>query len=68
MTAENVGDVQAKIVLEGSNSGIDFDADQELNKKNVLVIPDLVCNSGGVICSYLEWIKNLEHKRPGWLV
>jgi glutamate dehydrogenase (NAD(P)+) len=31
------------------------------------VIPDILCNAGGVTCSYLEWIKNIEHKRPGRL-
>lgn len=38
-----------------------------MNEKNVLIIPDILCNAGGVTCSYLEWIKNIEHKKPGRL-
>jgi len=43
------------------------EADHILNDRGILVIPDILCNAGGVTCSYLEWIKNIEHKRPGRL-
>lgn len=65
--AGNAGDIRAKLIAEGSNGGTTVDADHILQDKGVLVIPDILCNAGGVTCSYLEWIKNIEHKRPGRL-
>jgi len=44
------------------------DADEELNKRNIVVVPDLLCGAGSAITSYLEWIKNLEHIRLGRLL
>ena len=63
----NAGDIKAKIIAEGGNGATTVDADNIINKNNILVIPDILCNAGGVTCSYLEWIKNIEHKRPGRL-
>lgn len=64
---ENAGSIKAKLIAEGGNGSTTVEGDDILNQKGILVIPDILCNAGGVTCSYLEWIKNLEHKRPGRL-
>jgi glutamate dehydrogenase (NAD(P)+) len=50
--------VKAKIVVEGANSPTSPEADQILSDKGVLVIPDILANSGGVIVSYFEWVQD----------
>lgn len=67
ITGFNAGAITARLVAEGGNGSMTVEADAELQAKNVLVIPDILCNAGGVTCSYLEWLKNLEHKQPGRL-
>jgi glutamate dehydrogenase (NAD(P)+) len=61
LTADNAGDVRARIVAEGANG-----PDAILNERGVLVIPDILCNAGGVIVSYFEWVQNLQsyHWKP----
>lgn len=59
--------IKAKLVAEGGNGVTTVEGDQILQKKNVLIIPDILCNAGGVICSYLEWLKNIGHVQPGRL-
>jgi len=63
----NAPNIKAKLIAEGGNGTTTFAADEILNKKNVLIIPDILCNAGGVTCSYFEWLKNIEHKQPGRL-
>lgn len=63
----NAANIKAKLIVEGGNGVTTVVADQILQKKNVLIIPDILANAGGVTCSYFEWLKNIEHKQPGRL-
>jgi glutamate dehydrogenase/leucine dehydrogenase len=60
ITIENADKVKAKIVIEMANAPTTMKADEVLNKKNVLIVPDILANSGGVIVSYFEWAQNLS--------
>ena len=51
----DVQDVKAKLIVEGSNIPMKPEVDQEFHRRKVLVVPDFVANSGGLISSYVEW-------------
>ncbi|MBW4518787.1 MAG: Glu/Leu/Phe/Val dehydrogenase [Scytolyngbya sp. HA4215-MV1] len=61
ITAENVNQVQASIVAEAANGPVSLDADRALEKRGVLVLPDILANAGGVVVSYLEWVQGLSY-------
>jgi len=59
ITEQNAASVKAKIVAEGANGPTTPEAEQILNEKGSLIMPDILANSGGVIVSYFEWVQNL---------
>jgi glutamate dehydrogenase (NAD(P)+) len=60
LTAANAPRVRAKIIAEGANGPLTSDADDILRNKGVFIIPDVLCNAGGVIVSYFEWVQDLQ--------
>ncbi len=58
ITAENADGIKARLIAEGANGPTDVEAEEMLLKKGVEIIPDILCNSGGVIGSYFEWLQN----------
>ena len=63
LTRENAGDVRAKIVVEGANGPTTPEADEILRKRDVLIVPDILANAGGVSVSYYEWVQNVQQFR-----
>ena len=61
----NADRINCKMIIEGANSPTTPHADQILHDNGVLVIPDVMANAGGVVCSYFEWVQNLQHFRWG---
>jgi glutamate dehydrogenase (NAD(P)+) len=59
----NADRMRCKMIVEGANSPTTPAADEILNQKGVYVIPDVMANAGGVVCSYFEWVQNLQHFR-----
>jgi glutamate dehydrogenase (NAD(P)+) len=58
ITEENANRIKAKLIVEGANGPTSASADDILNKKGVLVVPDILANAGGVTVSYFEWVQN----------
>lgn len=58
ITARNAGRIRAKVVAEGANGPTDTEGESMLRASGIEIIPDILCNSGGVIGSYIEWLQN----------
>jgi glutamate dehydrogenase (NAD(P)+) len=61
ITAKNVSQIKAKIIAEGANGPVTTDALKELEDRGVFIIPDVLCNAGGVIVSYFEWVQGMQN-------
>ena len=60
ISAERARRIQAKLVLEGANGPTVPEADDILHDRGVLVVPDVICNAGGVTVSYFEWVQDFS--------
>ncbi|HKQ63271.1 MAG TPA: Glu/Leu/Phe/Val dehydrogenase [Candidatus Polarisedimenticolaceae bacterium] len=65
ITLENVKRVHCRVLAEGANGPTTPHAEKYLTQRDVLVMPDIFMNSGGVTVSYFEWTKNISHMRYG---
>jgi len=60
VTSNNADAVRAKVIAEGANGPVTPDADPILAERGIVTVPDILCNSGGVVVSYFEWVQNLQ--------
>jgi glutamate dehydrogenase (NAD(P)+) len=55
LTANNIGDFKARLILEGANIPATLAAEKQLHERGVLIVPDIIANAGGVICASMEY-------------
>ncbi len=63
ITEENVDRIKASLIIEGANGPISPEADEQLHRRGVVILPDILANAGGVTVSYFEWVQNRQHYR-----
>jgi glutamate dehydrogenase/leucine dehydrogenase len=60
ITKDNVKNIKAKVIIEMANGPVTPEADEVLQERGIIQIPDVLANAGGVTTSYLEWVQNLH--------
>ncbi|TGE05523.1 Glu/Leu/Phe/Val family dehydrogenase [Hymenobacter fodinae] len=60
ITEHNAHNIKAKLIVEGANGPTSASADPIINEKGIMVVPDILANSGGVTVSYFEWVQNRQ--------
>ena len=60
IAAHNANDIQARVIVEGANGPTTPEADLILGERGIVVVPDILANAGGVVCSYFEWVQNIQ--------
>ena len=63
LTEDNAGDVRAKFIIEAANGPTTPEADAIFHQKDIVVLPDILANAGGVTVSYFEWVQNQQYFR-----
>ncbi|MBI2393543.1 MAG: glutamate dehydrogenase [Deltaproteobacteria bacterium] len=63
ITSDVAKEMQAKLVVEGANGPTHPEADEVLQARGIVAIPDILANAGGVTCSYFEWVQNIQQFR-----
>lgn len=65
INVNNANKFQTKLIVEAANGPTTLEGEEILINKGIYFLPDILCNAGGVTVSYFEWLKNLDHVRPG---
>ncbi|MDA7541273.1 glutamate dehydrogenase [bacterium] len=60
ITRKNAKNIKAKMIIEAANGPVDWEADDILDEMEVIVLPDILANAGGVTVSYFEWVQNRQ--------
>jgi len=61
ITSSNAKNIKAKVIIEGANSPTTVNADKILQDSDVLLVPDILANAGGITASYFEWVQNTQN-------
>jgi glutamate dehydrogenase (NAD(P)+) len=67
INANNAMRIQTRLIVEGANGAVTYEADEILRRRGIVMLPDVWVNAGGVTVSYFEWTRNLSHMRFGRL-
>ena len=57
---KNAKKIQAQVIVEGANGPTTVEADEILQKRGIVLVPDILANAGGVVVSYFEWVQNIQ--------
>ena len=60
LTAQNADRIKASVIVEGANGPTTPEADEIFKDRDVLVVPDILANAGGVTVSYFEWVQDIQ--------